>query len=280
MFDFGFIGTGAMGGALALAVSKNEYGYNALLSDKDSKKAEELASKIGAESGEIKRVCEECKFIFLGVKPQMRKGLFDEIGEFLRARKDRFVRISMVAGTSISRIEELAGMKCPVIRIMPSLPCSIGEGITMASRNDEVSEDEFATFMKAMEFSGFVDEVAESLIDVGASVSGSGPAFAFMMIEALADGAVDCGFPRDKAYKYAANMLIGSSKLFLSSGKSPSELKDSVCSPNGTTIEGVRALEKGAFRSSVFEAVRATYEKTLKLSEKKKPKRENHYDPL
>ena len=269
MFDFGFIGTGAMGGALAVAVSKNNFGYTALLSDKDSKKAEALASDIGAESGEIIRVVKECKYIFLGVKPQMLSGLFDEIGKTLRTRDERFILVSMAAGTSIARIEELAGIKCPVIRIMPSLPCSIGEGITMASRNKEVSDEEFEVFLKAMEHSGMVDEVSEGLIDVGASVSGSGPAFAFMMIEALADGAVDCGFPRDKAYKYAANMLIGSSKLFLSSEKSPSELKDSVCSPNGTTIEGVRALEKGGFRSSVFEAVRASYEKTLKLSEKK-----------
>ena len=89
-----------------------------------------------------------------------------------------------------------------------------------------------------------------------------------MMIEALADGAVDCGVPRDKAYLYASQMLSGSAKLLLETKKSPSELKDSVCSPAGTTIEGVRALENGGFRGSVFEAVKAAYERTLELGKK------------
>ena len=268
-YDFGFIGTGAMGGALAEAVSKNSEGYSVLLNDKDSKKASVLAEKIGADFGNLKDVISECKYIFLGVKPQMLEGLFSEIGDALSKRNGRFILVSMAAGTSIEKIQTLAGFKYPVIRIMPNLPCSVGKGLTMVSRSGEVTDEELAVFLKAMEKSGAVDEIPEGLIDVGSALSGSGPAFAFMMIEALADGAVSCGFPRDKAYKYAAEMLIGSAELMLVTNKSPSALKDSVCSPKGTTIEGVRALEKGSFRSSVFEAVVATYEKTQKINKGK-----------
>ena len=263
-FDFGFIGTGAMGGALAEAVAKNPNAYKIALSDKDASKAEILAGKIGATAVSVSEVACNAKYIYVGVKPHMLKGLFEEISNSLETNND-FVIVSMAAGTSISQIEEMIGKRIPIIRIMPNLPCSVGFGVTMASRNDLVSDETFEIFKNGLSMSGFVDEVDESMIDIGASVSGSGPAFAFMMIEALADGAVMCGFPRAKAYTYAAEMLIGSSKLFLETGKSPSELKDAVCSPKGTTIEGVKALEDGGFRASVIEAVVATYEKTKKI---------------
>ena len=112
---------------------------------------------------------------------------------------------------------------------------------------------------------GLVDEIDEKLIDAASCVSGCGPAFAYLFMEALADGGVACGLPREQALRYAAQMVAGSAEMVLQSGRHPGQLKDAVCSPGGTTIQGVRALEANGFRSAAMEAVLAAYEKTLKL---------------
>jgi len=116
-----------------------------------------------------------------------------------------------------------------------------------------------------MSMSGQLDEIPENLIDAATAVSGCGPAFVYMFIEALADGGVKCGLSRDKAIKYAAQTLLGSAKMVLETGRHPEELKDAVCSPGGSTIAGVHSLEKGAFRSCVIDSVEESYKKTQKL---------------
>lgn len=266
MYDFGFIGTGNMGSALAKGVCRKVSPDRIAVSDKMNGKAQALASELLCHAQSVEETAENCRFIFIGVKPQMLDSLMTEIKPVLEKRKDRFVLISMLAGTEIKTVESKVGFPCPVIRIMPNVACLIGEGMTLCAKNAEVTDEEYAFFTEAMEMTGKTDNIDEKLIDAASAVSGCGPAYAFMMIEALADGAVDCSVPRDKAYLYAAKMLEGSAKLFLETGKSPSQLKDSVCSPGGTTIEGVRALEKYGFRASVFEAVRAAYEKNKALS--------------
>lgn len=262
MFKFGFIGTGNMAAALCEALVKSVSPNTVLLSNRTAEKAENLAKKLGCAFGDNKSVAEQCKYIFLGVKPQMLSTLAEEIKPHLESRQDRFILVSMAAGRSTEGIEELFGA-CPVIRIMPNVASAVGEGMTLCTKNALVTDEEYGEFLDAMHQSGKTDDIPEKLIDAASAVSGCGPAFVFEVIEALSDGAVACGIPRDKAYLYAAQTLLGSAKLMLETGKNPGALKDSVCSPGGTTIQGVRKLEEGGLRSALIEAVIASYEKTL-----------------
>ena len=133
------------------------------------------------------------------------------------------------------------------------------------SANENVADEEAEEFKKIMEKAGMIDEIPEKLIDAGTAVSGCGPAFCYMFLDALADGGVDLGIPKDKAILYAAKTLLGSAKMVLETMESPSVLKDKVTSPGGSTIEGVRALEEGAYRGTAINAVLNAYEKTVNL---------------
>ena len=262
---FGFIGCGNMGGALAQAVAKTANPYDIVLCDANIEKSAALAESLGCGVALLEQVVENCEYIFLGVKPQGFEGLFETISPILKARKDRFVLISMAAGLSISAIEKMCKMKAPIIRIMPNTPVSVGEGMILYTANDAVTDGEIDTFLHALTKAGKLDEIAEDKIDAASALSGCGPAFVYLFAEALADGAVECGLARDKANLYAAQTLLGAAELLLQSGKHPGELKDAVCSPGGTTIAGVHALEENSFRSTAMSAVTAAYEKTLKL---------------
>ena len=260
----GFIGTGNMGGALARAAAKQE-ANRVLLTNRTQAKAEALAAEIGAEAGDPASVIAAADYLFLGVKPQMLPGLAETIAPLLKARQDRFVLVTMAAGTAIEKLLGLLGGEWPVIRIMPNTPASIGQGMILYTCGAGVTAEEEQCFLAAMAHAGRFLKLEERLIDAGSAVSGSGPAFADLMIEALADGGVACGLPRAQAVEMAAQMLLGSAALVLESGKHPGELKDAVCSPGGTTIQGVRVLEERGFRAALIDAVIATYEKNLKL---------------
>ncbi len=254
-----------MGGALASAVAKSVGGSQLLLCDAFSEKAETLAALCGAAVAGNREVARDCDYIFLGVKPQGFETLFEEIAPVLKQRTDDFVLVTMAAGVSISAVERLAGRECAVIRIMPNTPVAVGEGMILFDANQKTSEEQISAFIAALSEAGRLDRLPEEKIDAASALSGCGPAFVYLFAEALADGAVECGLARDKANLYAAQTLAGAAKLLLTSGKHPGELKDAVCSPGGTTIAGVHALENGAFRSSAISAVTAAYEKTLKL---------------
>ena len=260
----GFIGTGNMGGALARAAAKQE-ANRVLLTNRTQAKAEALAAEIGAEAGDPASVIAAADYLFLGVKPQMLPGLAETIAPLLKARQNRFVLVTMAAGTAIEKLLGLLGGEWPVIRIMPNTPASIGQGMILYTCGAGVTAEEEQCFLAAMAHAGRFLKLEERLIDAGSAVSGSGPAFADLMIEALADGGVACGLPRKQAVEMAAQMLLGSAALVLESGKHPGELKDAVCSPGGTTIQGVRVLEERGFRAALIDAVIATYEKNLKL---------------
>ncbi len=262
---FGFIGCGNMGGALVQAVAKSVSPFDIALCDANIEKAAALAESLGCGVALLEQVAADCEYIFLGVKPQGFEGLFEEISPILQRRKDRFVLISMAAGVSVAVVEKMCGIKVPVIRIMPNTPVSVGEGMILYTANDAVTENDLEAFLQALSKAGKLDEIAEDKIDAASALSGCGPAFVYLFAEALADGAVECGLARDKANLYAAQTLLGAATLLLESGKHPGELKDAVCSPGGTTIAGVHALEEGSFRSATMNAVTAAYEKTLKL---------------
>lgn len=264
MLKIGFIGTGNMGGALARAAAKKP--DNALLlANRHTEKAQKLIDEIGGTLADNTLVAQEAKYIFLGVKPQMIADMLESIKTTLAERESRFILVSMAAGTAIEKLRSLLGSDYPVIRIMPNTPAAIGEGMILYACSENVSADEEAEFVSAMSESGRFSKLAEHLIDAGSSVSGCGPAFVDLFIEALADGGVACGLPRKQALEFAAQMVAGSAKLVLESGKHPGQLKDEVCSPGGTTIQGVRKLEEGGFRAAVINAVIAAYEKNFNL---------------
>jgi len=257
MLTLGFIGTGNMGSALAAAAAKN--GENRLLlANRGRAKAEALREKLGGEVTD-NRGALRSDYLFLGVKPQMLPEVTPELREALEGMDRSPVVVSMAAVTPISRLKELLGEKLPVIRIMPNTPVSVGEGIILYCCSEEVDTASEERFLEAMSAAGRFVRVEERLVDAGACISGCGPAFVDLFIEALADGGVACGLPRALALELAAGTASGSAKLVLETGKHPAQLKDEVCSPGGTTIRGVRALEKGGLRSAVMEAVIAAY---------------------
>lgn len=257
----GFIGCGNMGGALARAAAKA--GYKPLLSDVCTDKATALANETGGTVSDNMTVAKSCGYIFLAVKPQMLADTVGEIKDILLSRKDGFVLVSMAAGVSIQSIKQYAG-DLPIIRIMPNTPASVGEG-TVLYCTDGVTDEQTDIFCDILKKAGMVDRLPEKLIDAASALSGCGPAFVFQFINALADGAVRCGLPRDKAIKYAEQTVLGSARLAIETGQHPSVLRDAVCSPAGSTIEGVRALAANGMDSAVTEAVIASYERTLEL---------------
>ena len=256
-------------GALATAVSRVVGGERILLANRTPQKAAALAETLGAQACDNVRAARESDFLFLGVKPFMMADMLADIHDALVGREKPCVLVSMAAGLTIATIREMAGVDYPIIRINPNTPSAVGKGLVMVCA-DGIGDDDprMVAFREAMAGAGLLDDVEERLMDAGSAVAGCGPAFAALMLEALADGAVACGLPRDKATAYAAQMLAGAAQLVLDSGKHPGALKDAVCSPGGTTIQGVRALEKGGFRSAAFEAVIAAYEATLALAKK------------
>ena len=265
MATFGFIGTGNMGGALARALAKNVEGDSILLANRSAEKAAALAAELGCKAVSSEAIAKKADYIFLGVKPQMMADLLAQLSPILKEREDRFILVTMAAGLTIQRIRELAVGDYPVIRIMPNTPASIGEGMILYTAGSDVLDIELQIFLAAMAGAGRLSPLPEHLMDAGSAVSGCGPAFVDLFIEALADGGVACGLPRASALEFAAQMVAGSAKLVLESGKHPGVLKDAVCSPGGTTIQGVRALEAGNFRGTVMEAVIKAYEKNFHL---------------
>ena len=264
MATFGFIGTGNMGGALARAARKRLSGGEILLANRSAAKAEALAQELDCRAVDNAAVAAEADYIFLGVKPYMVAGLMEKIGPVLAARKDRFVLVSMAAALTIPDLRERGCGDWPLIRIMPNTPSAIGEGVIFYTC-DGVTAEEEAAFLENMAGAGRLLPLDDHLMDAGSAVAGCGGAFVSLFLEALADGAVTCGLPRDKARRYAAQMVLGTAQLALQSDQHTATMKDAVCSPGGTTIAGVRALERGGFRSAAMEAVIAAYEKTLAL---------------
>ena len=265
MDKIGFIGVGNMGGTLAKIAVKALGAASVWVSSRTLEKAQRFADEVGCTAARNSELAASAEMIFLGVKPQKMPELLEEIAPMLAARADRFVLVTMAAGLTSNRIAQLAGGSCPVIRIMPNTPALVREGVIPYCGNAQVTQADFDALEKVLKGAGLVAPLPENLIDAASSVSGCGPAFVYIFIESLADAAVSCGLPRKTALEYAAQTVLGAAKMVLETGEHPEKLKDAVCSPAGSTIAGVKALEDGAFRAAAENAVLAAFRRNQEL---------------
>lgn len=264
-YTFGFIGAGNMGGALAQAAIQKLSPKQLVLADQSAEKAKALADSLGCQTAESSFVAQDAQYIFLGVKPHIMPLLLRELSPALQAREHAPVLISMAAGLTLAQLEKMSGAAYPIIRIMPNTPVAQGAGTILYVRNAFVTDEQLALFLTVMSAAGKLYPLEESLIDAGSAVSGCGPAFAYLFIDALADGGVACGLSRPDALHFAAQTVMGAAKMVLATDKHPEQLKNDVCSPGGSTIQGVRTFEQHGLRSACMEAVIAAFEKTKDL---------------
>ena len=257
---YGFLGCGNMGGAIARALSRKT---KAIAVSDRSGKASGLAQELGVQYSDNVSIAAECDRIFLAVKPHMMGDMLLPLKDTLAQRKP--LLITMAAGLEIRQIEEFVGTHLPVIRIMPNTPTSVGKGVIPYCANNLVTEEMVTDWLEDMSECGLLDPLEERLMDAASALSGSGPAYLYLMLEAMADGGVACGLPRAKALDYAAMTMAGAAEIYLSTHAHPGSLKDAVCSPGGSTIAGVRILEQWGFRGAAMNCVCAAYAKNKEL---------------
>ena len=261
----GFIGTGNMASAIMGGIIKNQLisadeiiGADVYASSREKTK-EQFGIHVTADNHEV---VENADVIVLSVKPQFYEEVICEIRDFVRA--DQIV-ITIAPGKTLAWLAEKFDKGVKLVRTMPNTPALVGAGMTAMCPNEHMTEEEINYVRMLLGSFGRVEIVTERLMDTVVSVSGSSPAYEFMMIEAMTDAAVSGGMPRTQAYQFAAQAVMGSAKMVLETGKHPGELKDMVCSPGGTTIEAVRTLEECGFRSAVIEAMKVCEEKSKSM---------------
>ena len=259
----GWIGCGNMGGAIlhgALesgVISKDDaivYDIKEEMMDK--------AKGWGAALGESDAdVCGKCDIVLLAVKPQQAKEALAQCGEAL----DGKALISIVAGVTVERLRGMISGNARILRVMPNTPAMVFEGAFSLCADNDLASEEMAAAEELFRSIGVVEKVPETLIDAVCGLSGGGPAYVAMFIEAMADGGVKQGLPRATAYRLAAQTCLGTAKMILDMDIHPGQLKDMVTSPGGTTIEGCEALEKGGMRGTVIECINVATEKSKQL---------------
>ncbi|MCH5280852.1 MAG: pyrroline-5-carboxylate reductase [Lachnospiraceae bacterium] len=264
----GFIGLGNMASAMIGGIIKN-----GVLDPKEilgSTKTKASLRKAEEEFGictmeDNVSVAEQADMLILSIKPQMYE---EVIGQIKGSIKKDAVIVSIAPGKTLDWLADCFGFKKgegKLVRCMPNTPALVMEGCTGVCFSKAITEEEKEQVLKILQSFGKALVVPEHLMDTVVGVSGSAPAYVFLFIEALADGAVAEGMPRKQAYEFAAQAVYGSAKMVLETGKHPAELKDMVCSPGGTTIEAVSVLEKTGFNSSIIEAERACIHKSRQL---------------
>ena len=256
----GFIGTGNMASAIMGGILKNQIipAEEIIGADLSAQGREKVKAQYGIHVTDSNReVAEKADVIIVSVKPQFYADVIHEIREDIR--KDQIV-ITIAPGKTLAWLEEQFDKAVKLVRTMPNTPALVGEGMTAACPNEHMTDKETTYGRTLLESFSRVEIVPERLMDVVVAVSGSSPAYVFMLTEAMADAAVSGGMPRKQAYRFAAQAVLGSAKMVLETGRHPGELKDIVCSPAGTTIEAVRVLEERGFRSSIFEAMKVCEE--------------------
>lgn len=261
----GFIGSGNMGQAMIGGIIQSGLveSSSITVSDLDENKLDYILReyKTQVTTDSIKCV-NNSGIIFLSIKPNIYDMVLNQIKEHLTEDK---IIISIAPGWSLERLGKILGEKAKIVRAMPNTPALVGEGMSGICKNSNVTASEMVFIKHLFESFGKAEEISEYLFDSVTAVSGSSPAYVFMFIEALADGAVLGGMPRDKAYTFAAQAVLGSAKMVLETGKHPGELKDMVCSPGGTTIEAVAELEEKGLRNAVISAVKKCIKKSKEM---------------
>ena len=257
----GFIGAGNMGKAIikgilsvGQATPEEIFVYDSYQPSLDSIQSELGVSITSSEN----EVVQKASIIILAVKPNAIDEVLNKIKDDLTKEK---VLVSIAAGTPIEKLSAHLSNESKVVRVMPNTPALVGQGMSAISCNPYVTEEEKQAILAVFNSFGEAEIVSESLMDAVTGLSGSGPAYVYLFIEALADGAVFEGMPRESAYKFAAQTVLGAAQMVLETGKHPGELKDMVSSPGGTTIAAVKSLENNGFRSAVINAVNAAAKK-------------------
>ncbi len=251
----GFIGTGNMGSAMIKSIARSGIMNpdDIFIFDVNKEQIAALSKETGVHilsSG--KEVVEKTDVIILAIKPQILKTVLEDCKDSLDSTK---VLVSVAVGVPIHFYKKILGQNSKIIRTMPNTPALVSEGMTLICCDNNINAEEKENVQRLFECFGKVEALDEKLMSEVTAVTGSSPAYVFMFIEAMADGAVQSGIPRSIAYKLAAQAVLGSAKMVLETGKHPGELKDQVCSPAGTTIEAVASLEKNGFRYAVMEAM-------------------------
>ena len=269
MKTLSFIGTGNMGGALLAAAARGMETGSICITDRDAAKAAAQAEAYGCRLAEDNTAAAAAgDYVMLCVKPQVMPAVARELAPILKSARQagrRQVIVTIAPGKTLEWLEAEFGKPLKIIRTMPNTPAMVGEGITAVCPNEQVRPEMLDMALEVLGCCGKTEVVPEYLLDAVVAVSGSAPAYVFLFIEAMADAAVAEGMPRNQAYSFAAQAVLGSAKMVLDTGKHPGELKDMVCSPGGTTIEAVQVLEETGFRSSVMQAMRACAEKSRSI---------------
>jgi pyrroline-5-carboxylate reductase len=263
----GFLGAGKMATALAkgflragLASPDQVMGSDVSESARTSF-AREAGAQVTAANPEVARFA---SLLVIAVKPEQVAGVLDEVRPYV---SERHLVISIVAGVTLKKLEEALFEGARVVRVMPNTPALIGASASAYALGEWATREDAQTAQRLFSAVGQAFEVKERLLDAVTGLSGSGPAFVYLMIEALSDGGVAAGLPRDVALKLAAQTVLGSARMVLETGLHPGALKDMVTSPGGTTIEGIHALEQGGVRGALINAVRAAADKAAKLGQ-------------
>lgn len=263
----GFIGAGNMGSAMMKGIIANGLASKdeVIASCRSESTKEKVSAALGIEVTLDNKTSADADVVFLAVKPAQ---LPDVATEIKQALSDDQLIISVAAGFDLKRLHFILGGDLHIVRAMPNTPAMVGEAMSALCTDSLVSDDEKNKALTLFDSFGKAEFVDESLMDAVTGVSGSSPAFIYMIIEAMADAAVAEGMPRQKAYTFAAQSVLGSAKMVLETGKHPGELKDAVTSPAGTTIEGVAALERDGLRTAMIDAVRTAAQKSREMSSK------------
>lgn len=260
------LGVGMMGSALArgLVASGAMPGAGIRLYDTNEAKALSLTEVAGSRCpASAQAAVTGADIILIAVKPAIVPEVLAEIAPFLSPAP---LVVSIAAGVRLEKMESLLPKGVPIVRVMPNTPSLIGKGATALSRGTHATEEHLQLAQSLFQAVGIAVEVPEKLLDAVTGLSGSGPAYVYLIIEALADGGVKQGIPRDIARLLAAQTVLGAAEMVLSSDQHPAQLKDNVTTPGGTTIAGLHVLENAAVRGALINAVQASTERSKELS--------------